>query len=192
MEPSKISAPIGNIKLLEHTNKTAFLTSRHTPRSCDDNIRTWLDSLNPDTDCVMVGNIQLLESHVFQGLLKRNIPTILVLSVPYPEMWPTYIVDAIGDGRLLIITIADFSLPWMDDYGVAADRNKYMIANAEKVVIGVLRQGGILEKQLVAAKEVVLLNDAPWRITTNHTPVPQSQQSNAQQVSQSTSNAQEQ
>ncbi len=181
MEQNKVSPPIGNIKLLEHTNKTAFLTSRHTPRSCDDNIRTWLDSLNPDTDCVMVGNIQLLESHVFQGLLKRNIPTILVLSAPYPELWPTYIVDAIGDGRLLIITMADFSLPWMDDYGVAADRNKYMIANAEKVVIGVLRQGGILEKQLVAAKEVVYLNDAPWRIATNHTPVPQTQQNNTQQ-----------
>lgn len=139
----------------------------------------------------MVGNIQLLESHVFQGLLKRNIPTILVLSAPYPELWYTYIVDAIGDGRLLIITIADFSLPWMDDYGVAADRNKYMIANAEKVVIGVLRQGGILEKQLVAAKEVVILNDAPWRITTNHTPVQQAQQNIAQQESQG-SEAQEQ
>lgn len=177
MTAVQTAAPIGDIRLLESQNKIAFLTSRHTPESCYDAIRSWLDSLDSQKDVVMVGYIQRLENFVFQGLVKRGIPTILVLSTPYPALWPTYAVDAIGDGRLLIISTSDFSLPWMDRYDVAMDRNKYMISNAEKVVVGMCRPGGFLSQQLTAAKEVLVLNDYVQHCRPKATPPADAQSS---------------
>lgn len=158
-----ISDPMGDIGLLNHPNKTAFLTSRRTPDSCRPAIRAWLDSLSPSGDCVMIGGIQKLERDVFQGLLRRRVPTILVLAEPMPKMWPTSVVDAIGGGRLLVLTTTDFLLPWVDKYGMAADRNKFMVANAERVVVAMCRPGGFISKQLQAAKAVTYLTAYnPW------------------------------
>lgn len=153
------SVPIGNIGLLRHPRKTAFLTSRHTPPQCNDAIRAWLDSLSPSDDCVMVGNIQKLEVDVLQGLLKRRIPAVLVLAEPYPKMWPTYAVEAIGDGLLLVVTIVGLREPAGDAYAMAEWRNKYMIANADSVVVGMCRPGGMLSRLLVAARSVTRLNE---------------------------------
>lgn len=177
MTAEQLASPIGNMKLLEAQNKTAFLSSRHTPESCYDAIRAWLDSLSPEHDVVLVGNLQRLESYVFQGLIKRNIPAILVLSTPYPELWPTYVVDAIGEGRLLIISTSYFSLPWMDRYDVAFDRNKYMIEKSERVVVGMCRPGGFLSQQLAVAKHVTILNEYqhPGKAQTDE-PTPQTEQ----------------
>ena len=57
MTAVQTAAPIGDIRLLESQNKIAFLTSRHTPESCYDAIRSWLDSLDSQKDVVMVGYI---------------------------------------------------------------------------------------------------------------------------------------
>ena len=148
MDLTQISLPIGDIDLLERPNKSAFLSSRNMPDICRPAIKTWLDSLSPETDCVLCGNLQKVESDVLNALVKRNIPTILVLDGPFPNMWPRNLVEAIGDRRLLAVTTSDFLLPWIDKYGMADARNRYMIANAEKVVIGFCRPGGQLHHQL--------------------------------------------
>ncbi|MCQ7926317.1 hypothetical protein NP234_24340 [Salmonella enterica] len=148
MELSPISLPIGNIDLLAKENKTAFLCSRNVPEACLPGIATWLDSLSAETDCVMCGNMQKIENDVLYGLLKRNIPTVLVLDGPFPEMWPISLVEAVGDQRLLVVTTSDFLLPWVDKYGMADARNRYMVANAAKVVLGFCRPGGQLAGQL--------------------------------------------
>ncbi len=164
----EISVPIGNIKLLEHDNKTAFLTSRGTTENSFDAIRKWLDGLSSETDCVLIGNLQQVESYVFRGLLKRGIPTVLVMCAPYPKVWPTYIVEAIGDGKLLILTTYGFSVPWEDEGSKAEERNKYMIANSERVVVGIMRPNGSIAEQIVGAKEVVELNE--WHGPLNGPP----------------------
>ncbi len=157
--PSEITAPIGNIDLLSREGKTAFLCSRKMPDYCAAAINTWIDSLSVDCDCIMCGNLQKAEGQVLASLIKRRIPTILVLDQPFPTMWPTAMVEAIGDGRLLALTTTDFLLPWIDKYGMAEARNRYMIANATKVVTGFCRPGGMLQKQLAVANvEVEYLN----------------------------------
>lgn len=119
----------------------------------------WLDSLSAETDCVLCGNLQKIENDVLLGLLKRNIPTILVLDGPFPKMWPLALVEAIGDQRLLVVTTSDFLLPWIDKYGMADARNRYMIANSEKVVVGYCRPGGQLHRQLEGVDvEISVLN----------------------------------
>ena len=157
------SDPIGDIGLLSHPNKTAFLTSRRTPDSCRPAIREWLDSLSPEGECVMIGGIQKIEGDVLLGLLRRRVPTVLVLAEPMPKMWPIGVVEAIGEGRLLVLTTADFLLPWVDKYGMAADRNKFMVANAERVVVAMCRPGGFISRQVQAAKAVTYLTAYnPW------------------------------
>lgn len=143
-----ITVPLGNITLLEHTNKTAFLCSRRIPDDFKPAVFQWLDTLSPDTDCVMCGNLQQVEAEVVDGLIKRRIPTILVLDQPFPDSWPTAMVEAIGDQNLLVLTTSDFLLPWIDKYGMADARNRYMIANANRIVLGFCRPGGLLDKQL--------------------------------------------
>lgn len=158
-QPSEITAPIGNIDLLSRESKTAFLCSRKMPDYCLTSVNTWIDSLSPEEDCIMCGNLQKTEGLVLSSLIKRHIPAILVLDRPYPEMWPTSMVEAIGDGKLLVLTTTDFLLPWIDKYGMAEARNRYMIANAAKVVTGFCRPGGQLQKQLASANaEVTYLN----------------------------------
>ncbi|MGN0011020.1 MAG: hypothetical protein ACI35N_06800 [Marinilabiliaceae bacterium] len=160
METKNITVPIGNINLLNHERKTAFLSSRNMPDYCRPAITQWLDTLNADEDCVMCGDLQKTEHKVILGLVKRGIPTILVLGEPYPKKWPTGIVEAIGDQRLLALTTTDFLLPWVDKFGMADARNRYMIANASKIVVGFCRPDGQLAKQLKDVEaEVTLLNE---------------------------------
>lgn len=151
--------PIGDIELLRHPRKTAFLTSRHTPPQCNDAIRRWLDGLSPSDDCVMVGNIQRMEVDVLQGLLKRRVPAVLVLAEPLPKMWPAYAVEAIADGKMLVVSIATPATWRADRWAMAGLRNKYMIANAERVVVGMCRPGGMLSAALSAAPSVTILNE---------------------------------
>lgn len=142
------SLPIGNISLLEREHKTAFLCSRGMAEAGRPAIRAWLESLNPETDCVMCGNLQKLEKDVLDALVARGIPTVLVLDGPFPPMWPLNLVQAIGDQKLLVVTTSFFFVPWIDKYGMAEARNRYMIANSETVALGFCRPGGQIEKQI--------------------------------------------
>ena len=153
------STPIGNINLIYHENKTAFLCSRSLPYEFRPALVNWLNRLDARKDCVMCGNLQKIENEVLQGLIERGIPTIVVLDRPYPESWPTYMMQGVGDQKLLIITLVDFTVPWIDKYVMAEMRNKYMIANAKRIVLGFCRPGGIIESQLQGIdKEVIRLN----------------------------------
>lgn len=142
------SLPIGDISLLEREHKTAFLCSRGMAEVGRLAIKAWLESLNPEVDCVMCGNIQKVERDVLDALVRRGIPAVLVLDGPFPPMWPRNLVQAIGDRKLLAVTTSFFFVPWVDKYGMAEARNRYMIANAETVALGFCRPGGQIEKQL--------------------------------------------
>lgn len=172
------SFPIGDKSLLDREHKVAFLCSRNMSLAGRPAIKKWLESLNPETDCVMCGNLQRLESDVLEALVGRNIPTILVLDHPFPPMWPIKLVEAIGDQKLLVVTTSDFLLPWVDKYGMADARNRFMISQAETVVIGFCRPGGQLDRQLKAANaNVMVLNQYSTQLEN----VPQNRAGNQQQ-----------
>ncbi len=154
-----LSVPIGNIDLLTHERKTTFLSSRNAPANAEQEVKKWVETLDPATDCVLCGNLQQIERKALAMLLARRVPTVLVLDEPYPALWPTNLVEAIGEARLLVITTTDFLLPWVDRYGQAESRNRYMISNASKIVLAHLRQGGQLHAQLAQC-------DSPIQILT--------------------------
>ncbi len=157
-----LSVPIGNIDLLTHERKIAFLSSRNAPANAELEVTKWIETLDPATDCVLCGNLQKIEQKALAKLLASRIPTILVLDKPYPKLWPTYIVEAIGEARLLVVTTTDFLLPWVDRYGQAECRNRYMISNATKVVLAHFRPGGKLHSQLTQSDdEIQVLTSAP-------------------------------
>lgn len=169
IEPEHISVPIGNIQLVEHQHKTAFLCSRGMTDAGRPAIEAWIDSLNPNQDCIMCGNIQRIEIDVLNELVKKRIPVVLVFDGPFPPMWPLDLVSAIGDQRLLALTTADFLISWVDKFGMADARNKYMIANSEKVVLGLCRPGGQLSKQLEGMDvQIVELNPYSQKFVKDH------------------------
>ena len=158
MASQSVFAPIGNTDLLNR-DKTAFLCSSAIPERTVAEVMKWVDSLSPETDCVICGQLQRLEQQVLCRLLERKIPTILVLSTPYPTMWPTNMLLAVGNDALLIVTVVDFDLPWLDKYDKALARNQYMLSNAQRVVVGYCTPGGKLSAQVAKLQDVTFLTE---------------------------------
>ena len=69
------------------------------------------------------------------------------------------IVRAIGKRLLLVVTTVDFVLPWVDKYDEALSRNKYMLSQASRVVVGYCTPGGKLSAQLSGREGVSLLTE---------------------------------
>ena len=142
----------GNEALLK-CRKTAFLCSRQTPDGVRQAVETWLDTLKKETDCVMCGDQSAVERIVFAGLLKREIPVILVLARTMPTAWSVELQTAMHDGRMLAITHCDTSVHLVNARS-AGDRNLLMIGLADEVVVGFCTQGGNLWRQLANTRGV--------------------------------------
>lgn len=145
----------GNEALLER-RKTAFLCSRRTPEGVEKVVDKWLNSLQPETDCVMCGDQSSMERRVFTGLLQRGIPTILMLAEALPDTWNTETQAAMKAGKLLAITHCDASVHWASARS-AHDRNLLMVAWADEVVVGFCTDGGNLSRELANAKKTIML-----------------------------------
>ena len=136
----------GNRELLER-RKTAFLSSRRTPRDLLPIIADWIVTLSPADDCVMCGNQAPIERTVFDLLLENKVPTILVLAETLQGAWRDDMQLALDEGRLLIITHCDTSVHCVNVRS-AFDRNILMLSLADKTVVGYCDEGGNLERAL--------------------------------------------
>lgn len=139
--------------------KTAFLCSRGTPAGVEKAVDEWLNTLRADCDCIMCGDQSGMERRVFTALLRRGIPTILMLAEALPETWKEETQAAMQAGRLLAVTHCDASVHWASARS-ARDRNLLMIAWADEVVVGFCTQGGNLWQQLSNARNVRVLFEA--------------------------------
>jgi len=135
---------------------TAFLCSRRTLAGVETAVDAWLDELRPEIDCIMCGDQSGMEKRVFQALLNRKIPTILVLAQAMSETFELALQAAMQEGRLLAITHCDASVHWPTARS-ANDRNMLMIGMASEVVIGCCTKGGNLWRQLSSARHVRVL-----------------------------------
>lgn len=142
----------GNEALLER-RKTAFLCSRNASVEVEKAVDEWLDTLKAEVDCVMCGNQSSMERRVFEGLLRRKIPTILMLAEALPDTWSKEMQAAMQAGRLLAVTHCDESVHWASARS-ANDRNLLMIGLAAEVVVGCCTEGGNLSRQLMQARNV--------------------------------------
>ena len=99
----KIIQEIGN-KQLQERKTTLFICSKHTPFSLYPVIFDWVESLGGN-DCVMCFNSTEMEHEVMSALLIREIPTILVVTNRFTDIYNIQIEKAINEGRLLIIVL---------------------------------------------------------------------------------------
>ena len=158
MQDQTTSAPIGNADLAWR-DKTAFLCSTAIPERVSEAVFSWVDSLSPENDCVICGNLQKIEVEVVDRLLGRGVPTIVVLPGPFPALWPLNMMRAVGERRLLVVTASEFELPWVDKYDKASARNRYILDNARDIVVGYCTPGGKLAAQIEGRKNVRLLTE---------------------------------
>jgi hypothetical protein len=120
----------------------------------------WVESLSPATDCLLCGNHSPMERAVFAQLLRRKIPTILLLAETFPPVWSADMADALDAGLLLIITHCDETVHFATRRS-AADRNYLMLSMADRVIVGSCTPSGNLAGQLTSFGNVTLLTPAP-------------------------------
>lgn len=100
-----------------------------------------------------------LERDVLDILLRGSQPIVLAAARGLPKRYPAAVKQAIDNGRLLVIS------PFPDSVRrITADtsriRNEFMLAIADRVVIGHMSQDGVLAKAVATAssgKEIVQL-----------------------------------
>lgn len=90
---------------------------------------------------------------MFSSLLERKIPAILVLAEAMHEQWSEPVSEALGSGRLLIITHCGPEVHTVCARS-AFDRNALMMALADEIVVGYCSKGGNLERGLAGYSNV--------------------------------------
>lgn len=140
----KIHDHIGNYELLK-LNKTAFLCSRKVPASTVLMCYDWDISQREAGNCVISGFHSKLEQDVLHFLLKGKQPIILALARGLKKRIEPEFQQAIDQGRLLIITPFSEEVKRVTEQ-TATTRNKMMIELADRITVGHVSIGGLLEE----------------------------------------------
>ncbi len=141
---------------------TTFLVSRNPAYDVVAKITEWVYSLVPEEVCVMCGDTSPIERDVVDMLLDRGVPTILVVgrtlrSMGTLDYWTSY-VDAINDGRMLLLSPIDEIEKTKLSVETMQVRNEWMIRMAHEVVVGYVKAKGNLAHQLQGYEKVRILD----------------------------------
>lgn len=167
----EIRSKLGNENIMQ-LRKMAFFCSRKEPSGLQAAVDRWIATLQPDKVCVMCGDQSPMEKHVFSSLLERKIPAILVLAEAMHEQWSEPVSEALGSGRLLIITHCGPEVHTVCARS-AFDRNALMMALADEIIVGYCSKGGNLERGLAGYNNVrYLVGNQANRAKTKE-PLPQ-------------------
>jgi predicted Rossmann fold nucleotide-binding protein DprA/Smf involved in DNA uptake len=143
---------IGNIELLQ-LPKTAFLSSRNiSPQSviaCYD----WATQQRSAGRCVISGFHSQLEKDVLRFLLKGKQPLILVLGRSLYKKTPEEFIKPLEENRLLMVSVVSQTTN-RQSVESAMIRNKYIIENADEVVLGSLDPKGMLYQLYLEIKSL--------------------------------------
>ncbi|MEF2620670.1 MAG: hypothetical protein U0M48_00795, partial [Xylanibacter rarus] len=148
----EIRSKLGNENIMQ-LRKIAFFCSRKEPFGLQAAVDRWIATLQPDKVCVMCGDQSPMEKHVFSSLLERKITAILVLAEAMHEQWSEPVSEALGSGRLLIITHCGLEVHTVCARS-AFDRNALMMALADEIIVGYCSKGGNLERGLAGYSSV--------------------------------------
>ena len=145
---------LGDASLLG-LHKTGFLCSQRVAASVVFKSYDWAREQRTLGNCIVCGNHSTLERDVFEILLKGTQPLILVLARGMKQRWTAEILEALENNRLLIISpFKETTTRITRD--TARERNRYMVALSDKVVVGYISKGGQLEKLLNNKEHQVL------------------------------------
>lgn len=134
-------------------HKTAFLCSRRVPAAQVLKCYDWAIAMRNAGKCVMLGAHSQLEKDVLHYLLKGDQPVVLVLARGMRvELAPDLKVE-VGRGRLLLV--APFPT-WVKrvSSSTAMLRNRFIVEQAQEIVIGMVSPSGQLAELLANAKRV--------------------------------------
>ena len=135
---------IGTSKLLEMSNKVAFLSScKIVP---DDVLRCydWAAKVRDSDACIMSGFQSPLEKDVLRFLLRGRVSVILVLARSLWKKVLDGLHEAVDLGRLLIVSPVSASCA----SALTAARNRWVLENCNTVNIGSLGPSGGLARQM--------------------------------------------
>ncbi len=139
-----IVSSLGNAEIL-NSPKTAFLCSRKIPPSVVLKCYDWAIEERNKGNCVISGFHSKIEKDVFHYLLSGTQPVIIVLARGMKDKFDHEWKVAIEAGRLLVITPFENNVKRVTAE-TAEKRNRFMIEQADKVVIGYASKDGMLEK----------------------------------------------
>lgn len=145
---------LGNIDLLK-LSKTAFLCSRKIPASIVLKCYDWAINQREQGNCIISGFQSQIEKDVLHYLLKGNQPIVLALARGLKKKIEPEFVKPIEEGRLLIISPFNDEVKRITEQ-TAMVRNKMMIELAEKIVVGYVTKGGLLEEILKETNKPIL------------------------------------
>ena len=121
--------------------KTAFLCSRKVPAAQVLKCYDWAIAMREAGKCVMLGAHSQLETDVLHYLLKGTQPVVLVLARGMKKRMERTLVPEIENGRLLVIAPLSESVKRVTQE-TARLRNRFMLENAERVIVGHASEGG--------------------------------------------------
>lgn len=151
---------LGNESIAAH-RKTAFLCSRDYPASAVLRIYDWAQAMRANSECVISGFHSALERDVLDILIIGNQPLILAAARGLPKRFPTVVRRAVDEGRLLIVSPFPASVTRITA-ATSRERNRFMLAFAERIVVGYANPNGTLAQALAAApsdKSIIRLVD---------------------------------
>lgn len=146
MKSPLIASQLGNAAILD-LPLTAFLCSRRVPADAVLRCYDWAIAQREAGNAVISGFHSPLEKDVLRYLLKGKQPVVLALARGMKQNWEQTILNALEEGRLLIITPFSAQVRRASE-DTAAVRNDLMIRLAKQVVVGYAGKGGMLERRL--------------------------------------------
>lgn len=150
----KVIQTIGN-KALWEWDKTLFLTSHLAPIGCYGKVFRWVESFDK-SGCVVCFNTSELEEEVLKALLVCKVPTTLVVTGKFHDIYNVQIEQALKENRLLILVLQREE----SDKGYTARlRNQYVIGQVQHIVCGYINTNGSIFGLLAGLNNVThLLN----------------------------------
>lgn len=157
----------GNEDLIGRRNKWAFLCSHTVPDEAFGKISDWVNSLDPEKDCVICGVLSGVEKFTLRRLVTRGVPLIVTFAEKLPEKIEDvarklidYQLDAMmGEQKLLIASFAREEDGDTPSGRNAEYRNRWMMNISDGVVVGYALPKGRLSVQLCGRTDVKYLQE---------------------------------
>ena len=151
----KVIQTIGN-KALWKREKTLFLTSRQAPMRCYEKVFHWVEEFDKFSGCAVCFNTSELEEEVLKALLVCRVPTTLVVTGRFHDIYNVQIEQALKENRLLILVLQQEE----NDKGYTARlRNQYIINQVQHIVCGYINPNGSIFGLLAGQSNVTHLVD---------------------------------
>lgn len=152
--PDELKSYIGDLKLWK-TEKIAFLNSQICADATMERVKTWADNAIKDGYTIVSGFQSKAERAVLKEILKNNGKAVMVLPRKIFAATPKQYEAAINERRLLIISPFDLEISAITR-NAAKDRNQFILDSCDKIVVGDITSGGMLDSLLQKRAYIML------------------------------------